>query len=399
MTMTNDADHLRKMLRRRLLAWYSRRQRSLPWRETSDPYRIWISEIMLQQTQVDTVIPYYQRFMKYFPDVHALAGAELAQVLKAWENLGYYSRAKNIHKAARIIIDRFAGRIPDTPDAIKTLPGIGEYSAGAILSIAHGKPLPAVDGNVRRILSRVFAIRRPVDDPREQKKLHALAATLVPAKRPGDFNQALMDLGATICKPKNPGCAVCPIAAWCRAQLTGMQTVLPLVRKRPATPHREAACAVIRSADRRLLIAQRPAAGLLASLWKLPGSFIDDREGVEAGLKNSVKNELGISIRVIKKLASVDHAYTHFRATLRAYDCTLLKSEPEALGCQDWRWASDTDIGKVPMSKIDRKILAAINLPRSTETDRDREQSRLKNGRRDHPRKSDSMRRHPRPDR
>jgi len=315
------------------------------------------------------VIPYYQRFMKYFPDIPALAEAPLAQVLKAWENLGYYSRAKNIHKAARILVDRFGGRIPDTADAIKTLPGIGEYSAGAILSIAHGKPLPAVDGNVRRILARVFAIRRSVDDPAEQKKLHALAATLVPADEPGDFNQALMDLGATICKPKNPGCAACPIAALCRAHLTGTQTELPVLRKRPATPHRAAACAVIRSADSRLLVVQRPASGLLASLWKLPGSFISDVGGEEDGLKNGVKNELGVSIRIRKKLASVDHAYTHFRATLHAYDCCLLKGAPEALGCQDWRWASDADIAGLPLSKIDRKILTAIKLRESPETD------------------------------
>lgn len=376
--MNNDADHLTKNLQRRLLAWYSRRQRSLPWRETSDPYRIWISEIMLQQTQVDTVIPYYRRFMALFPNVRALARAPLSEVLKAWENLGYYSRARNIHAAARMIVERFGGRIPDTPDAIKTLPGIGDYSAGAILSIAYGKRLPAVDGNVRRILGRFFAIRRPVDDPREQKKLHALAATLVPAGEPGDFNQALMDLGATICKPKNPGCAVCPIAALCRAHLTGTQTELPVLRKRPATPHRKAVCAVIRSAENRLLIVQRPASGLLASLWKLPGGFISDIGGEEAGLKNGVKNELGVSIRIREKLASVDHAYTHFRATLRAYDCSLLKSEPAALGCQDWRWASDADITSLPMSKIDRKILSAITLSRKrTPLDGNRQPSRL----------------------
>ncbi|MRR15946.1 MAG: A/G-specific adenine glycosylase [Deltaproteobacteria bacterium] len=373
-----DADQIAKSLQRRILAWYGRRQRSLPWRETSDPYRIWISEIMLQQTQVDTVIPYYRRFMALFPNVRALARAPRDEVLKAWENLGYYSRARNVHAAARMIVETFDGRIPDTPAAIKTLPGIGEYSAGAILSIAYGKRLPAVDGNVRRILGRVFAIRRPVDDPREQKKLQALAAALVPAGKPGDFNQALMDLGATICKPRNPGCTVCPIAALCQAQLTGTQTELPILRRRPAPPHRAAVCAVIRSADNRLLVVLRPASGLLASLWKLPGGFVGDSGSEEAGLKNSVKNELGVSIRIKKKLASVDHAYTHFRATLSAYDCSLLKGEPAAPGCQEWRWASDADIAGLPMSKIDRKILAAITLRRRrTEPAGSRRQSRL----------------------
>ena len=360
--MTNDIDSIRKSLRRRLLAWYARRQRSLPWRETSDPYRIWISEIMLQQTQVDTVIPYYLRFMKLFPTVYSLAEAPLEQVLKAWENLGYYSRARNIHAAARIIVDQWGGRIPDAPGAIKTLPGIGEYSSGAILSIAYEKPLPAVDGNVRRILSRMFAIREPIDDPRTQRKLLVLATSLVPAKHPGDFNQALMDLGATICRPKNPACATCPIATLCRAQLDGMQTALPVIGKPPAVPHRMAACAVIQDSSGRLLVVQRPSAGLLASLWKLPGGFVDNIEDMEAGLKNGVKNELGISIRVKKKLASVNHVYTHFRTTLSACDCTLMKSEPEALGCQSWRWASERNLKKLPMSKIDRKILSAIAL-------------------------------------
>jgi len=203
--MMKDADKIKNLLNRKLLTWYRRNQRSLPWRKTSDPYRKWISEIMLQQTQVDTVIPYYHRFLKAFPTVSALARAPLQDVLKAWENLGYYSRARNIHAAAKVIVEKFGDQIPDNLEEIKTLPGIGEYSAGAILSIAYGQALPAVDGNVRRILCRLFAIRQPADDAQEQKQLQNLAASLIPVKHPGDFNQALMDLGATICKAKNPG--------------------------------------------------------------------------------------------------------------------------------------------------------------------------------------------------
>ncbi len=181
---------------------------------------------MLQQTQVDTVIPYYHRFLKAFPTVSSLARAPLQNVLKAWENLGYYSRARNIHAAAKVIVEKFGGQVPDNLEVIKTLPGIGEYSAGAILSIAYGQTLPAVDGNVRRILCRLFAIRKPMDDTREQKKLQKLAASLIPAKNPGDFNQALMDLGATICKAKNPDCSRCPVANLCQARLHDLQNVL-----------------------------------------------------------------------------------------------------------------------------------------------------------------------------
>lgn len=315
---------------------------------------------MLQQTQVDTVIPYYHRFLKTFPTVYALARAPLQQVLKVWENLGYYSRARNVHAAARIIVDQFDGVIPDTFETIQTLPGIGAYSAGAILSIAFGQPYPAVDGNVRRILCRVLDIREPMDDLREQKKLFKLAASLVPAKRPGDFNQALMDLGATICRTASPNCGACPLAALCLARSSGLQNDLPVTRKMPRIPHRHAGCAVIRNRDGKLLVVQRPVTGLLASLWKLPGGFIDDTEKMEVGLKHRVRDELGLSIRVAKILASADHTYTHFRLTLHAYQGLLLQGKPQAIGCQGWQWASPEDLKKLPMSKIDRMIIKAI---------------------------------------
>ncbi len=355
--MIKDIDKIKSPLGRQLLAWYKRNQRSLPWRKTNDPYRIWISEIMLQQTQVDTVIPYYHRFLKAFPTVSSLARAPLQNVLKVWENLGYYSRARNIHAAARMIVKKFGGRIPDNLEEIKTLPGIGEYTAGAILSIAYGQAILAVDGNVRRILCRLFAIRKPMDDTREQRQLLKLAASLIPAKHPGDFNQALMDLGATICKAKNPDCSRCPVANLCQARLHDLQNVLPITRKAPAIPHRQATAAVIRNSKGMLLVVQRPTSGLLASLWKLPGGFITADEDMEKSLRRSVKEELGISIRPGKYLASVNHTYTHFRITLQAYKCRLLKGAPKPLGCQNWRWTSQTDLKKLPLSKIDRMIV------------------------------------------
>jgi A/G-specific adenine glycosylase len=358
--MIKDAAGIKNLLGRKLLAWYKRHQRSLPWRKTNDPYRIWISEIMLQQTQVNTVIPYYERFIKSFPDVRTLAAAPLQDVLKAWENMGYYSRARNIHAASRIIVNQWDGRIPDKLEEIKTIPGIGEYTSGAILSIAYRQAVPAVDGNVRRILSRLFAIRKPVNEPREQKNLRDLAALLVPAKNPGEFNQALMDLGATVCRAKKPDCSRCPVSGLCRANLHKLQNILPITRKAPAIPHRQAVAAVIRNSDNLLLVVQRQASGLLASLWKLPGGFIEDVEKNGSLLRRNVKEELNISIRVGKYLASVDHVYTHFRLTLQAFDCCLLKGNPEARACQNWRWATSAQLKKLPMSNIDRKILAEI---------------------------------------
>ncbi|MHB8139434.1 MAG: A/G-specific adenine glycosylase [Smithellaceae bacterium] len=358
--MIKNAAGIKNLLGHKLLSWYKHYQRSLPWRKTKDPYRIWISEIMLQQTQVNTVIPYYQRFIKSFPDVRRLAAAPLQDVLKAWENMGYYSRARNIHAASRMIVSQWGGRIPDKLEEIKTIPGIGEYTSGAILSIAYGQSVPAVDGNVRRILSRLFAIRKPVDEPREQKTLRDLAALLVPAKHPGEFNQALMDLGATVCRAKNPDCSRCPVSGLCRANLHDLQNILPITKKAPAIPHRQAAAAVIRNSDDLLLVVQRPTSGLLASLWKLPGGFIEDVEKTGSLLRCNVKEELNISIRVDKYLASVDHAYTHFRLTLQAYNCRILKGNPEALACQNLRWVTSAQLKKLPMSNIDRKILTAI---------------------------------------
>ncbi|MFA5279108.1 MAG: A/G-specific adenine glycosylase [Smithellaceae bacterium] len=345
---------------RRLLAWYKRCGRTLPWRETADPYRIWISEIMLQQTRVDTVIPYYERFLKQFPDVFALARAPLQDVLKAWENLGYYSRARHLHEAAKIITGRFGGRIPNTLEAIRTLPGIGDYTAGAILSIAFERAVPAVDGNVRRILSRVFAVAKPINDPGEHRHFFELAASLVPKKRASGFNQALMDLGATVCRAKNPDCGACPLASLCLAHHRHLQDRLPVMRKAPAIPRRQSVAAVLRNDKGRLLVVQRPAEGLLASFWKLPGGFLKDHENPEAGLRRLVREELGLSIRVGKKIASVDHAYTHFRVTLHVYEGFLFNGKPAAKRCPNRQWAAAADLKKRPLSKIDRMAAKLI---------------------------------------
>jgi A/G-specific adenine glycosylase len=345
------------LIAKALIAWYGKHRRSLPWRDHPDPYRVWISEIMLQQTQVDTVIPYYHRFLKRFPTVEALAAAPLGDVLKVWENMGYYARARHLHRAAQVIVEKYKGVLPDTWEAIIALPGIGNYTAGAILSIAFEQPLPAVDGNVRRVLSRLFAICEPLHKPDTQKALNTLAVFIVPKKSPGSFNQALMDLGAIICTPKSPACADCPLKMLCKARQDGLQDLLPVSEKKPATPHERVTAAVIRNRQGQMLVVQRPARGLLASLWKLPGGIVKRGETLEEGLKRIVREELGIRILVGEALASVNHAYTHFRITLQAFRCTRRSGRPHALACQDWRWASPDDLEDLAFSKADRAVI------------------------------------------
>jgi A/G-specific adenine glycosylase len=345
------------LIAKTLLAWYDQRRRILPWREHSDPYRVWISEIMLQQTQVDTVIPYYHRFLKRFPDVAALAAAPLDDVLKAWENLGYYARARHLHRAAQILVEKFNGKLPDTWEAITTLPGIGHYTAGAILSISFGKAVPAVDGNARRVLSRLYAVREPANRRETQQYLQTLAISLIPETAPGSFNQALMDLGAMICMPKSPACADCPLRMHCKARQGGLQNLLPVSEKRPSPPHERVAAAVIFNRQGEVLIVRRPARGLLASLWKFPGGIVEKKEMLEEGLAHTVRDELGIRIRVGKPLVSINHAYTHFRITLTAFRCFRRSGKPRTVACQEWRWASPDDLERLTFSKADRAVV------------------------------------------
>lgn len=360
----NDTD-IHKKLTQRLVAWYKKNKRDLPWRHTNDPYAIWISEIMLQQTRVDTVIPFYERFLKTFPSVEALAQSPLSSVLKAWENLGYYSRARNLHAAARVLVERFGCKIPDDPHELLKLPGIGTYTAGAIASIAFGRAVPAVDGNVRRILCRVFAIHESTGDPEVLKALESMARTLVPEKNPGDFNSAIMDLGATLCRPKAPLCPSCPLESLCQARLLGLENELPVVEKRGKIPHRYGVCAMVFDDKARLLVVQRPSTGLLASLWKLPGGFSLNKKDMAGDLVREVNKELGIDIRVGEKIGSVDHVYTHFRLTLFAYEALWIKDSPSGApiichGCQDFRWASAKDLETLAFSRVDRMILSHL---------------------------------------
>lgn len=345
-----------------LLAWYSQQAAALPWRENTDPYRVWLSEMMLQQTQVTTVIPYFLRFTDHFPTVQDLAAADRDVVLKLWEGLGYYSRARNLHKAAQMVVSDFKGQFPASAEILQTLPGVGRYTAGAIASIAFDLPVPVLDGNVMRVFSRIFNIAEDVTLPATQKHLWALAEALVPAERPGDYNQALMELGRTICKPRNPLCEACPVNQLCAAYQLGIQEERPVKAKKAATPHYDVTAGLIRNSERHLLIAKRPDDKLLGGLWEFPGGKQEPGETLEDCLARELHEELNIQVAVGQFFVQVKHAYTHFKITLHVFECTWLPEggEPECLACADWLWVDESDLEQFAFSAADRQVIAEL---------------------------------------
>lgn len=345
--------------RRALSAWYVRHKRDLPWRGKRDPYAVWVSEIMLQQTQVATVRPYFDRFMKRFPNVRALARASLDDVLKCWEGLGYYGRARNLHKAARRVARDFDGKLPRTTRELFTLPGVGRYTAGAIASIAFGLDEPVLDGNVTRVLCRVFRIRTPPKETKTQRKLWALARRVIPPGRAGTFNQALMDLGATVCTPRNPGCLVCPVRSLCLARAKGEEQQLPVRTPRRPLPHHEVAVAIVWKGG-RILIDRRKPEGLLGGLWEFPGGRRRNSETLEACVVREVQEELNVTVRVRGPLATVKHAYTHFRITLSAFECDYVSGRPKAVGCAAWKWVTPGELDNYAFPTANRKVIAAL---------------------------------------
>jgi A/G-specific adenine glycosylase len=339
-----------------LLAWYEKNARDLPWREPGDVYAVWISEMMLQQTRVETVIPYYQRWMERFPTLESLALASQQVVLNAWEGLGYYGRARNLHRAAQIVWNEMNGELPRDPESLRKLPGIGRYTAGAIASIAFGIDAPALDGNIRRVLARAFNLELPVRSKDGENRLWELAAAHLPAGRAGAYNQALMDLGATICTPRAPRCESCPVVASCKARELGVQEQRPVTQPRAPVPHYTVTAAVI-GREEQVLIAQRPLNGLLGGLWEFPGGKLQQGEDLETCLKREICEELGVEIEVMEPLGVYRHAYTHFRVTLHAFYCRLVNgARPRKLQVNDLRWARPVELADYPMGKIDRQI-------------------------------------------
>jgi A/G-specific adenine glycosylase len=338
-----------------LLEWYGRNARRLPWRGVSDPYAVWVSEVMLQQTQVETVMPYYQRWMERFPDIHFLAAASEQEVLAAWEGLGYYARARNLWHAARRLVESGGARLPDDPHELEKLPGIGRYTAGAIASIAFGADAPVLDGNIKRVLSRVYDLELPIDRPEGLKRLWELASGALTPGRAGDQNQALMDLGSLICLAREPKCDDCPLESLCLAKRNGTQAKRPLRNLRRAIPHITVAAAVIWR-EERVLIARRPSRGLLGGLWEFPGGKQQSGESLPEALEREIAEELDTGVEVGPELGVYQHAYTHFRVTLHAFNCHLTGNEPRPLEASELAWVKPTDLSRYPMGNIDRRI-------------------------------------------
>lgn len=355
----------RNSFQQALLDWYDTNRRDLPWRREHDPYRIWVSEVMLQQTRVEAVIPYYERFIARFPDAAALAAASEEDVLTYWAGLGYYRRARLLHDGVREVVRSYGGTVPADPDTIARLPGIGPYTAGAILSIAYGVPVPAVDGNVMRVLSRLQRLRDDVRLPASRRRFEAVAAALVPDDRAGDFNQALMELGALICIPGRPRCGTCPVQSYCAAYAAGEQADLP-VRSRPPRPQeQEVACALLEH-DGRLLIERRPAEGLLASLWQFPTVEQRPGEAAAAAVLRYLRDVHGCLAEADGGSVRHTHVFTHRRWLLEGVRCSLLAAatddltptgaSAEPVQPPETRWVTPAELDALPVAGPHKRI-------------------------------------------
>jgi A/G-specific adenine glycosylase len=344
----------------KLLNWYHLNKRTLPWRDHPDPYAVWVSEIMLQQTRVETVIPYFEKWMRSFPTITALAKASEQSVLNAWEGLGYYSRARNLHKAAGIVVKEHGGRLPRDLDQLNKLPGIGRYTLGAISSMAFGMNVPVLDGNVKRVYARIFDISDPVDTPGGEKLLWNLAEEQLPKHDAGDYNQALMDLGATICIPKNPRCLICPAMTLCKARENGTQAQRPVKIPKKSVPHYVHAAGVIIERG-MVLLAKRPSKGLLGGMWEFPNGRVSDEPLV--GLADALKTGYNLNLRKNRRgiqssraLGTVHHGYSHFSIEVHAFSCDLAS---DVIG-GNLKWIPLKKLDEYPMGRIDRQIASFL---------------------------------------
>jgi A/G-specific adenine glycosylase len=338
-----------------LLVWYDRHRRALPWRvrpgETADPYRVWLSEIMLQQTTVKTVAPYYARFLKRWPSVQALAAASLDDVLRAWAGLGYYARARNLHACARVVVERHGGSFPDTIEALGGLAGIGDYTAAAIAAIAFDRPAVPVDGNVERVVARLFAVEDEL--PAGKLEIKRLAQSLLPARRAGDFAQALMDLGAGICSPKRPACALCPWSEACAARARGEQETFPRKAVKREGRLRRGAAFVVMRADERVLLRRRPEKGLLGGMSEVPGSDWSHDFDVARALDAAPRLRATMAWRRLPGM--VRHVFTHFPLELTVFAADVPRATAAPKGA---RWVERADLAGEALPNLMRKVIA-----------------------------------------
>jgi A/G-specific adenine glycosylase len=348
-----------KQIRGNLIEWYRKNLRPLPWRETKDPYHIWVSEVMLQQTQVKTVIGYYQQFIRRFPTLPALAVADLQEVLKIWEGMGYYARARNLHRAAQALMAEQGGTVPNDYDAFRRLPGVGDYIAAAVQSIAFGQPHAVVDGNVKRVLARLGCIDTPVNLPAAHKIFKPLAEMLLDRDRPDIFNQALMELGALVCRPETPACTHCPLPADCLAYKAKTTQRYPQREKTKRTPTHPIAVGIVFNGD-KVLITRRASEGLLGGLWEFPGGKINSGENASAACKREIKEETGLEIEVVEPLTTIKHAYTHFKIKMEVFICRFVSGGVTLKGPVAYRWISLDELDQYPFPKANHKFFPLL---------------------------------------
>ncbi|NOY52607.1 MAG: A/G-specific adenine glycosylase [Deltaproteobacteria bacterium] len=347
-------------IRSALLRWYKTCGRDLPWRRTRDPYRIWVSEVMLQQTRVETVIDYYHCFLEAFPAVTALAVADLEAVLKIWEGMGYYARARNLHRGAQAVVEKWDGELPrNLPDLLR-VPGIGRSTAGAILSLAFEIPTPVLDGNVKRVVARLFALRGDLKRPALEKKLWRYSELLTPKGRVHHYTQAVMDLGAILCTPRRPNCPHCPLQNECRAFRLQLQEKIPAPSKKRSLPHHHVALGVIRKRG-RILIYRRPVEGLLGGLWGFPNYRSRTKKGLSEALGQGVRKDYGIRIESGKPVGSLSHGYTHFTVTFHLFDCSCRDGEKIVKRAFPTKWVYPRDLRDYPLSASDRKVIRKLS--------------------------------------
>lgn len=343
-------------LSRELLKWYQKNKRNLPWRDESDPYLILVSEIMLQQTRVDTVIPYYLQWKDVFPTIQTLAQASEEEVLLVWEGLGYYSRARNLHQAAKVLSEQYKGTLPSSPSELRKLPGVGEYTANAVASICYQCSVIAMDANIKRIFARLMDLDEPVSSRAAKEQLHNYAQDFILGVNAGDFNQALMDVGSLICLPTEPKCCDCPIRDFCDAYKNHTQDQRPILKKKKELPLVQVVAAAISNETDCFLLAKRLKGGMLPGLWEFPGGKLEKGEDDHTALAREIMEELNTTISIGELIGTYRHAYTHFKVVVRAYHCGLTGAQPQTVQVQDLVWAKCDQMGDYAMGKVDRLI-------------------------------------------
>ena len=348
---------IHQSIRRKLLAWYDKTKRDLPWRNTKNPYHIWVSEIMLQQTQVSTVIDYYNKWVKQFPTIKDVANASLDDILKCWEGLGYYSRARNFHESCKEIA-KSRSRVPNNIKEFQKLKGVGPYIAAAVQSIAYNVPSAVIDGNVNRVISRINTY--DTEPLKNKKKIQEFMDNILCKKRPGDFNQAIMDLGRYVCKPQGPLCDECPLHSECKAVKTNQQSRYPIKVDKKPKPHYDVAVGIIWDKS-KLLITKRKENGLLGGLWEFPGGKIKCRENAFSAVKREIKEELSINITPKEMIHEVDHHYSHFSVTIRAIHCTYNGGQIKLNGPTAFKWVKPPKLHDFAFPKASIKLFKSTN--------------------------------------